>query len=400
MPSQVLVAVAENLYRDESSQIYYAVFKRGARQFKRSLKTTDRGIAKSRLRELLDRLDRSLPGAPEQRNMLLAELLVEWFNLWKETAKPKTVLRREGNVRNILRAFPNGGAVVVRSINEATAKDWYRRRQAELGRGAVTYEERIIEWQGKKVKRRIRIGASSTRSLNMELEVLGKAIDLAVERGILLDNPFRKLKRAKAEKTEMRIPTRHEFSRVVGELRKTQDETGDGRVGGNHLPGRAADLLEFLGYSGLRLMEVVTLHWGDVDFEAGRLRVHGGDQGLKGGEWERHIILYPALKSLLERMKNHASGAKIFQVRDCRNAINKACTRLKIKPFRQHDLRHFFVSNALELGVDVKALASFVGHKDGGKLLLDRYAHLRDTHAEVQAAKLTFFVDASPPIGG
>ena len=44
--------VAENLYRLETSGGYYALIKRGDKQFRRSLKTKDRKLADRRLVEL------------------------------------------------------------------------------------------------------------------------------------------------------------------------------------------------------------------------------------------------------------------------------------------------------------------------------------------------------------
>ena len=44
--------VAENLYRLESSNGYYALLKRGGKQFRRSLKTKDRKLADRRLNDL------------------------------------------------------------------------------------------------------------------------------------------------------------------------------------------------------------------------------------------------------------------------------------------------------------------------------------------------------------
>ena len=41
-----------------------------------------------------------------------------------------------------------------------------------------------------------------------------------------------------------------------------------------------------------------------------------------------------------------------------------------------HDLRHTFVSLMASAGVHVSVIASIVGHKDGGALLLRRYRHL------------------------
>ena len=42
---QTLQRVGENLYRSDSSAIYYAILKRDGKQIHRSLKTTDPGLA-------------------------------------------------------------------------------------------------------------------------------------------------------------------------------------------------------------------------------------------------------------------------------------------------------------------------------------------------------------------
>jgi hypothetical protein len=44
--------VAENLYRHKSSKKYYALLKRGGKQFRRSLKTRNRHLVNSRLAKL------------------------------------------------------------------------------------------------------------------------------------------------------------------------------------------------------------------------------------------------------------------------------------------------------------------------------------------------------------
>ena len=48
--------VAENLYRLESSGEYYALIKKGGKQFRRSLKTKDRKLADRRLKEFKEQI--------------------------------------------------------------------------------------------------------------------------------------------------------------------------------------------------------------------------------------------------------------------------------------------------------------------------------------------------------
>ena len=44
---------------------------------------------------------------------------------------------------------------------------------------------------------------------------------------------------------------------------------------------------------------------------------------------------------------------------------------------------------AIELGVDVKVIAEWQGHRDGGKLILQTYSHVNRPHSERMAQLLT-----------
>jgi site-specific recombinase XerD len=48
-----------------------------------------------------------------------------------------------------------------------------------------------------------------------------------------------------------------------------------------------------------------------------------------------------------------------------------------------------FITRAIERGVDVKVIAEWQGHKDGGKLILDTYSHVNPTHSQRMAQLMT-----------
>jgi hypothetical protein len=52
-----------------------------------------------------------------------------------------------------------------------------------------------------------------------------------------------------------------------------------------------------------------------------------------------------------------------------------------------------FITRAIERGVDVKVIAEWQGHRDGGKLILGTYSHVRPVHSQRMAALMT---DAEP----
>jgi hypothetical protein len=47
-----------------------------------------------------------------------------------------------------------------------------------------------------------------------------------------------------------------------------------------------------------------------------------------------------------------------------------------------------FVTRAIEVGADVKVIADWQGHKDGGKLILDTYSHVNPAHSRRMAELL------------
>src|ERR1022692_2654036 len=85
--------VAENLYRLESSGGYYALLKRGGKQFRRSLKTKERKLADRRLNDLRAKIG-CLKISPDAKL-----IFKQAANLWLETNKhalsSNTVKRRK-----------------------------------------------------------------------------------------------------------------------------------------------------------------------------------------------------------------------------------------------------------------------------------------------------------------
>lgn len=73
-----------------------------------------------------------------------------------------------------------------------------------------------------------------------------------------------------------------------------------------------------------------------------------------------------------------------------RNSLARACEKLGVELLTHHDLRDAFATSAIEAGVDVPTVAAWLGHADGGALLMRVYAHHRRAHSVSQAAKVIF----------
>ena len=104
----------------------------------------------------------------------------------------------------------------------------------------------------------------------------------------------------------------------------------------------------------------------------------------------------PAFLDLIQRMKERYRPRPIdpiFQVRLVLGSFRVGCEKLGIPKIDHHDLRHLFATTCIESGVDVLVLSKWLGHSDGGALVLRTYGHLRPEHS-TRAAKL---VDFAPP---
>ena len=63
---------------------------------------------------------------------------------------------------------------------------------------------------------------------------------------------------------------------------------------------------------------------------------------------------------------------------------------------RFHDLRHLFVTTALESGMDVKTLSTIIGHVSA-KTTLNIYTHVTDSMQETTAAKIDKVIGKCAP---
>jgi len=353
----MLHRVAACLYRAEHNGMYYALFKRGGKQIRRSLKTTDRQLAERKLNGLREKVARLNTGAAANvpfsvviKGRLKDGLAKTWLDIGTISLKPSSVFRREMALCAVASHF-NG---TVRSITTAQIEQWAAKRSREV----------------------------AARTFNMELESLSLVMQYAVREGMILDNPAAGVQRMKLRHPKILIPGKDQFSKILDSLRNEPRSV------------ESAYLVEFLGYSGCRLGEAVALTWGDVDFNKGTLTVSGGEQGTKNREF-RTVPLFPALRRLLQDLRANldhepSHSGKVFLILGARTSLSSASTELEFPHFTYHSLRHFFCSNAIEAGIDFKVIASWLGHKDGGVLVAKTYGHLRDEHSTAMAKRMTF----------
>src|SRR4029434_2538734 len=104
--------------------------------------------------------------------------------------------------------------------------------------------------------------------------------------------------------------------------------------------------------------------------------------------------MIPETRALFERMRaerrDEPLTSKVFRVRECQKALDRACKRVGADRITHHDLRHLFATRCIESVVDIPTGSRWLGHKDGGALAMKTYGHLRREHSIAQAQRVTF----------
>jgi integrase len=102
------------------------------------------------------------------------------------------------------------------------------------------------------------------------------------------------------------------------------------------------------------------------------------------------IPVYPQVRPLLERLCDGLkTDDRVFPISSAKKALAGACARLGLPHYTHRSFRRMFITRAIERGVDVKVIAEWQGHKDGGKLILDTYSHVNRVHSQRMAALMT-----------
>lgn len=336
--------VGECLYRYSSSGVYYARIKVRGKEIRRSLQTTDRTLAKRRLAALKEaqaEVDHS------KGKLTLAELCDQYLRT-AQHLRPKTVERKTHIVGRIKRDWPGGSSLQVRKIRPSEVQLWL----SKYDFGPV--------------------------SRNQHLACLKAIFRMAEDDRIITRSPAATISSVKLSTPIRETPSWEEFNAIVADIR-SQQFSNDAQ--------ESADFVEFLGLAGLGQAEAMALRWSDIDLDRETIRTfrHKTQSGFV-------IPIYPQLHPLLERRKAAATGTgdgMVFSQKTARKALSAACKRLGLPHYTHRALRRMFITRAIERGVDVKVVAQWQGHKDGGKLILDTYSHVNPVHSQRMAQLMT-----------
>lgn len=340
--------VGECLYRYSSNGVYYARFESGGKEIRRSLRTTDRASAQRALAWLKQERKQV---DPAQGKLTLGELCDHYLQTVQHQ-KPKTIERKTLIVHRIKNQWPTGKLTQIAKIKPSHVDLWISRYRFGL------------------------------HSRNLHMACIKEIFEMAARDRIISRAPAAHLRRVKPPKPIRATPSFEDFKAIVESIRSQKFNGHDAEESG--------DFVEFLGLAGLGKAEAAALRQSDIDWERETITTfrHKTKSGFA-------IPMYPQLKPLLLRRRRHnAPNERVFAIDNAKKAIANACRRLNLPHYSHISFRRMFITRAIERGVDVKVIAEWQGHKDGGKLILDTYSHVNRAHSQRMAQLMA---DGPPP---
>jgi site-specific recombinase XerD len=146
----------------------------------------------------------------------------------------------------------------------------------------------------------------------------------------------------------------------------------------NASPDWMRDLIVFALNTGMRLSEILTLTWDQIDLNRKILIIFNSKNGERRGIPLNEIVFEMLKnKSKVRSIKtnlvfyndNHKQFNKVFVSHRFAKIVKKS----GIDDFRFHDLRHTFATRLVQAGVDIYRVSHLLGHKD--LKTTQRYAH-------------------------
>lgn len=305
--------------------------------------------------------------------MKYKEWLYEWLNNYiKFNVKMRTFIRYKEIVKNHI--CPELGDLNVNEISTFKLQKFISR---------LLLSGNLVTGNG-----------LSSSAVNSIITVIQNSLSTALSVGIINVNPAIKLKRPKM--TEKRVEC---FS--IAEQKKIERGV---------LIDKCENMFGIIIclYTGLRLGELLSLEWQDIDLKNGILFVTKTCYYCKNvdGKYSRIVDVPKTLSSkrmipipkqivslLKDKKKNSKSNLVIVNsnkpmlVRTYQRNYSKLLKKLNIEYRCFHSLRHTFATRALECGMDVKTLSEILGHKNS-QITLNRYVHSFMEHKKAMMNKI------------
>ena len=332
----------------------------------------------------------------------------EWFETWLSEymadKKPLTVTQYRSMSETHI--FPALGAVKLKDLKAPQLQQFYNQLAKD---GKVAKQKNRVTGKMVIVKTGEPLSAKSIKNIH---GIISKALNTAVNQGLIRDNVAQRVTVPKVIKEEVQPLTEEQQKSFIEAIQAH----------------KYRNIYTVILFTGLREGEAIGLTWDCIDFKKGTMKVYrqlqrrtkaeGGYQfaSLKNNK-TRLIKLSPFVLNLLEKRKIQQRAEKLaasitwrgFQtLEEQKSALvftNETGEHLNIvtlyKQFKKiaaqigapdariHDLRHTFAVNSLQCGDDYKTVQGALGHATAA-FTLDVYGHVSERmmqeHADRQQA--------------
>ena len=335
-----------------------------------------------KLRAITSSIDSGTYFEPDK--ITVREWFLEWFESYMSDKKPLTVKQYKSMAETHI--YPAIGAVKLSKLTAAQLTKLYN--QLSIDGKTITHKDR------KTGKVTITKEPSSAKTIKNIHAIISKALDDAVEQGMLKENVASRAKVPRVEPKEI-SPLTEEQQKAF--FKAIQDH--DYRR-----------LYATILFTGLREGEAIGLTWDCVDFQKGTLKVYrqlqkrplaeGGYQfaALKNDK-TRVIRLSPYVIKILRdqqtwQKENACESIFVFtntlgehlSVDIVYNQFKAIVRSIGVPDARVHDLRHTFAVNSLQEGDDFKTVQDNLGHATAA-FTLNVYGHVSDRMKEESARR-------------
>ena len=329
------------LYRYDPTGQYFARVRFGGRLYRRALGTTEYQVARRKLSAFRNDLGRTDARSGKTSFGAVLETYVRTMGGLSASSK-----KDKGAIIERLKSTWFGiNMLPLRSIKPSDVSAWLSRH----------------------------CGDKSASYYNSCLTLIRNAFDLAVKDRIIADNPAADLKYKKRPTPIRLTPTWEEFQSIVADIRAHR--------GGE----QSSNFIEALGSLGLGQAELSAIKRAEIDLDAGRIIIF-----RKKTDVGFTVPVFPQARALIEKLcKSKKPNERLFKQNAAERALRNSCKRLELPPYSHRSFRRLFITRAIELGVDVKVIAEWQGHRDGGQLILSTYSHVRPVHSQRMAQLMT-----------
>lgn len=239
-----------NVYRDKRTNIYYIRTKLRGRTVWKSLGTSEYAVAKMRSAKALADVQKGrLASYAVGKGIATFGQIAELYRQRIEndpSLKPSSKVYRLQCVAVILRFRPQWADKPIREIRDGDCQTW-----------AHEY-----------------VSTTHPARYNTTIGTLRQIFGIAIDNGLLAENPARKIAKARVTAKQVNLPSVEQFAQLVETIESS----------GAPCANDAADLVRFLAFSGCRINEAINIKHDNVDLGDGTILILGDPiQGTKSG---------------------------------------------------------------------------------------------------------------------